>query len=199
MNIQYVLFFVNWLRTTRYFSNILKNNNIIPTYLNFMYYYFLRRFMSYLWLIFSEYYYIFNFLFGINFRTIIVQKKTWMIFNHSKLSIDQAKNNSIKWKFQQTTQTQHLVSVTKKTALEKKPTQTLILIWYWIIHYSHNLVVSCCLITLAVHTMNCILNLSQICVEKWKIRCLLLFLGCNKAQMCAMESIGSRVLHSKLL
>ena len=111
------------------FSNILKNNNIIPTYFNFMYYYFLRRFMSYLWLIYSLNIIIYSiFLFGINFRTIIVQKKTWMIFNHSKLSIDQAKNNSIKWKFQQTTQTQHLVSVTKKNCPRKKSPLKL---WSW--------------------------------------------------------------------
>ena len=134
------------------FSNILKNNNIIPTYFNFMYYYFLRRFMSYLWLIFSEYYYIFNFLFGINFRTIIVQKKPWMIFNHSKLSIDQAKKTLSSENSNRLLRLYISLALPKKTALEKKPTQTLILIWYWIIQYSHNLVlVSCCLITLAVH------------------------------------------------
>ena len=132
------------------FSNILKNNNIIPTYFNFMYYYFLRRFMSYLWLIYSLNIIIYSiFLFGINFRTIIVQKKPWMIFNHSKLSIDQAKKTLSSENSNRLLRPNISLALPKKTALEKKP--TLILIWYWIIQYSHNLVVSCCLITLAVH------------------------------------------------
>ena len=53
-----------------------------------------------------------------------------MVFNHSKLSFDQAKkippHRLDQVKFQQTQTTQHLVSVTKKTALEKIHSDSLI-------------------------------------------------------------------------
>ena len=81
--------------------------------------------MSYLWLIFSEYYYIFNFLFGINFRTIIVQKKTMNDFQSFKIEHWSSKKKTLSSEnsnrlLRPTAQTQHLVSVTKKNCPRKK-------------------------------------------------------------------------------
>ena len=76
--------------------------------------------MSYLWLIFSEYYYIFNFLFGINFRTIIVQKKhewfsiiqNWALIKQKTTLSSENSNRLLRPNIS--------LALPKKTALEKK-------------------------------------------------------------------------------